>query len=352
MNPVAFVRESIRKMAGYVPGWQPGPDETFIKLNTNENPYPPSHRVVDAIMAALNDDLRLYPSPDSRQLRKQAAELYGVDPAQVVCGNGSDEVLAILMRTFVDQGDTVAYFDPSYSLYPVLSEISSAREIRVDLPRVLSGVSPPDPPAKVFFLTTPNAPYGFRFPNEWIAEFLQNFQGIVVADEAYVDFARESSLSLLAEFPNLIVVRSLSKSYALAGMRVGLAVASVEIIAEMAKVRDSYNLNRLSQAAAVAALADQPHVRAQISRIIATREWLVERLRTLGFTVLPSETNFVFVVPPAKMAAADLYQHLFERGILVRYFSSPRLADGLRISIGTEDEMGIFVDTIKAAVKA
>ena len=341
---VSLVRGAIRRMAGYVPGLQPKPGQKLVKLNTNENPYPPSPRVIEALRRGADDSLRLYPSPAADALRARAAEVYGLSPDQVLCGNGSDEILTMLMRTFVGEQEAIAFFRPSYSLYPVLAGIAGARTVPVPLPRArtaadVSAVPVPSPDAKVFFLTTPNSPYGFGFPTEWIARLLGEFPGIVVADEAYVDFAPESSLPVLSANPRLVVVRSLSKAYALAGMRIGLAFAHPAVIAEMDKVKDSYNVSRLAQAAACEALADREYLRQTRERILASRARFTEGLAALGFAVVPSDANFVFAVPPAGLPARRLYEQLLGRGFLVRYVTAAELADGLRISIGTDDEM-------------
>jgi histidinol-phosphate aminotransferase len=347
-----LVRRTVRDMTGYVPGLQPAPGRKLVKLNTNENPFPPSPRVLAALREAVDASLRLYPSPDGKGLREAAAETYGLHPDQVLCANGSDEALAIVMRTFLDQGDAVAWFRPSYSLYPVLSEITGARgeEIPIGRPSRREDVPEipvPRPKARVFFLTTPNAPYGFQFPTAWIRRFLDSYGGIVAADEAYVDFAPESSLPLLAEHPNLLVVRTLSKSYSLAGMRAGLVFGHPGLIAEMAKVKDSYNMSRLAQVAAREALLDADYFRMSRDKVLAVRQSFSQRLARLGFTVLPSDANFVFAVPPAGATAASLYQELLDRGFLVRYFGVPEISDGLRISIGTEEDM----DGLAAAVE-
>jgi histidinol-phosphate aminotransferase len=345
-----FVRRNIQEMEGYVPGRQPGPGEEVVKLNTNENPYPPSNRVKETLLRELEGGLQLYPDPETRPLKEAAAALYGLDAEQVICGNGSDEILSLIMMVFVNEGDPVAYFDPSYSLYPVLCEIAGAKKTAVDLPRDVSGMIPPRVKAKVFFLTTPNAPYGFSFDNQWIADFLDTFRGVVVADEAYVDFAPHSALPLLDRYPNLIVVRSLSKSYALAGMRIGLGLASADAVFQMNKAKDSYNLNRLSQVAGVAALSDQEYLQTQVRRIVATRERFCHRLRELRFEVLPSNANFVFVLPPAGFEAEDTYHLLYEKGVLVRYFQVPKLRDGLRISIGTDAQMNLLLEILEGYV--
>jgi histidinol-phosphate aminotransferase len=349
---LALVRGTVRAMKGYVPGLQPGPGERLVKLNTNENPYPPSPRVIEALKAAADGTLRLYPSPDAAALRAEVATACGLQPSQVLCGNGSDEILALIMKAFIDEGDTISYFVPSYSLYPVLAVMSRARTVEIPLPRMireadLAGLAVPSPRAKLFFLTTPNSPYGYSFPASWVGQLLEGFRGIVVADEAYVDFADESSLPLLASNPRLVIARSLSKSSSLAGMRVGFALAHEAMIAEMSKVKDSYNVSRLAQVAACAAFADREYARATRERIVATRARLTEELSRLGFTVLPSRANFIFAVPPAPRAARALYEKLLARGFLVRHFDSAPISDGLRMSVGSDTE----TDSLLAAVR-
>ncbi|MGA2640299.1 MAG: histidinol-phosphate transaminase [Spirochaetia bacterium] len=354
---LGFVRRAVRGMDGYVPGLQPGPGEKLVKLNTNENPYPPSSRVLDALHSAAESSVRLYPSPEATPLREKAAALYGLKPSQVICGNGSDEILAILMRTFVGEGETIAFFKPSYSLYPVLAGIGRARATNVPLPRVarsseMADIPVPSPKAKVFFLTNPNSPYGVGFPTSWVERLLDRFRGIVVADEAYVDFALESSLPLLASHPRLVIARTLSKAYSLAGMRAGLAFAHDDLIREMLKVKDSYNVSRLAQVAACAALEDQECFRTARDRIIATRERFSNALSAQGFTVLPSEANFVFAVPPRDLAAARVYEGLLSRGFLVRHWKTGIASDGLRISIGTDGDMDALARGIEEVRRA
>ena len=351
-----FVRRAIRGMDGYVPGLQPGPGQKLVKLNTNENPYPPSPRVLDALHAAAESAVRLYPNPEAAALRERAAQVYGLRPSQVLCGNGSDEILAILMRTFVGEGETIAYFQPSYSLYPVLAEIGRAGTTTVPLPRVarssdMAGIPVPSPKAKMFLLTTPNSPYGVGFPTAWVEQLLGRFKGIVVADEAYVDFAAESSLPLLAANPRLVIARTLSKAYSLAGMRAGLAFAHEELVREMMKVKDSYNVSRFAQVAACAALEDQDHFRATRDRIVATRERFSSILADRGFTVLPSQANFIFAIPPRGLAAGAVYEGLLSRGFLVRHWKTGVVSDGLRISIGTDAEMDSLAAAIAAAME-
>ncbi|MGO9308970.1 MAG: histidinol-phosphate transaminase [Spirochaetia bacterium] len=353
---LSFVRRVVRGMDGYVPGLQPKPGEKLVKLNTNENPYPPSPRVLDALRATAESHVRLYPSPEATPLRECAAAMYGLKPSQVICGNGSDEILAMLMRTFVGEGETVAYFQPSYSLYPVLAEIGRARTTSVPLPRVahapeMAEIPIPSPRAKMFFLTTPNSPYGVSFPTSWVERLLGKFPGIVVADEAYVDFAAESSLPLLASHPRLIIARTLSKAYALAGMRAGLAFAHEELIREMMKVKDSYNVSRLAQVAACAALEDQGHFRDTRDRIIATRERFSKTLSARGLTVLPSQANFIFAVPPRGLAAGSVYEGLLSRGFLVRHWRTGVVSNGLRISIGTDEEMDALTRAVEEVIR-
>jgi histidinol-phosphate aminotransferase len=353
---LSYVRGCVRETPGYVPGLQPKPGQRLVKLNTNENPYPPSPKVIEAVKHAVDDTLRLYPSPRGDALREEAARLYGLSPAHVLCGNGSDEILAIVMRTFVSEGDTISYFRPSYSLYPVLASFARARIEVVPLPRDafargVDGLPVPSPKAKVFFLSTPNSPYGFFFPTEWIRRLLASFPGIVVADEAYADFAPESSLPLLSQNPRLIVARTLSKMFSLAGMRIGFAFAHEKLVEQMMKVKDSYNVSRLALEAGCAALADRAYLAETRDKIMATRTAFSARLTALGFSVVPSDANFVFTVPPAGITSRALYERLLSRGYLVRYFETEGISDGLRISIGTEADMDALTREMEEAIR-
>ena len=336
------LRPNIAAMAGYVPGYQPPDVAAWIKLNTNENPYPPSPRVVQAIRAELGADgasLRTYPSASSRQLREAAGELYGFDPSWVIMANGSDEVLNNLIRAFAAEGEEVGYVHPSYSYYATLAEIQGAR-VRIfgltDDFRVAG--FPERYEGRLFFLTTPNSPLGFACPPAYVEELARRCEGMLVVDEAYADFADGDALALVKKHENVVVTRTLSKSYALAGMRLGLAIARPEVIAALDKIRDHYNLDRLAQAACLAALQDQGYFRDRVKEVRATRQWFTEGLLNLGYTVIPSQANFVFAAPPDR-DGRRIYDGLYGRKILVRHFGDPLLAHGLRISIGTREEM-------------
>ncbi len=336
------LRRNIAEMAGYVPGYQPEDESAWIKLNTNENPYPPSPKVFEAIRAELGNEggsLRKYPDAASRKAREAAARLYGFDPEWIVMANGSDEVLNSLIRAFAGEGEEIAYVHPSYSYYATLAEVQGAK-VRTfgltekhalkDFPERYDG--------KLFFLTNPNAPLGILFPRPFVEELAQRVAGVLVVDEAYVDFADEHSLELVHKFDNVVVTRTFSKSYALAGMRLGLAIARPAVIDALDKIRDHYNLDRLAQVAAVAALRDQDYLRRRTGEIRDTRDWFALELRLLGWEVLPSQGNFLFASPPDRNGK-KAYDHLFARRILVRFFADPAMAHGLRISIGTRQEM-------------
>jgi histidinol-phosphate aminotransferase len=336
------LRPNIANMAGYVPGYQP-PDIAFwIKLNTNENPYPPSPKVVAAILAELGLDgssLRIYPSASSQALREIAGVLYGFDPSWVIMANGSDEVLNNLIRAFAGEREEIGFVHPSYSYYATLAEVQGATvrtyeltdDFRIaDFPERYQG--------KIFFLTTPNAPLGPAFPLAYIEELAQRCDGMLVLDETYADFAGGNALELVRKYENVVVTRTLSKSYCLAGMRLGLAIARPEVIAALDKIRDHYNLDRLAQAACGAALQDQAYLRECCAKICATRDWFAAELRGLGYAVRPSQGNYLFVSPPGR-DGKRIYDGLYARKILVRHFSDPLLAHGLRISIGTREDM-------------
>jgi len=336
-------------MEGYVPGEQPQ-DRRYIKLNTNENPYPPSPRVLEALRQAVTDDLRLYPDPSARDLRTKAADVYGVSPDQIVAGNGSDDLLAMLFRACIDAGTSpeVAYPVPTYSLYDTLAQIqgTSPKTVPFDPDFTLPVEALLAAGARLNLICNPNSPSGTLTPVSTIADFARRAKGLVVVDEAYVDFARETALSLLGSCPNVVVLRTFSKSFSLAGMRIGLAFGSREVIAQLNKVKDSYNLDRLSLVAARAALDDLPWMNANVQTIREARTALAHDLAELGFRIPPSEANFLFATH-AKLGGADLYRGLRARGILVRHFATPALSDGLRITVGTREQNGALVTALR-----
>src|SRR5215510_1734734 len=263
----ATVRPAIRRMHGYIPGEQPQ-DKRYIKLNSNENPYPPSPRVVAALQQAINEDLRLYPDPVANRLRDKAAAIYGLSREQVLIGNGSDDLLTMLMRTFVGRGDRVAFPYPTYSLYDILVDMQEGEVVRVPFPADFSlPAQLAEVEAKLTFLCQPNAPSGTLTPLCQVEELAEKVRGILVIDEAYVDFADETTLPLLDKYPQVIILRTFSKSFSLAGMRVGLAFGHPQLIAELLKVKDSYNVSRLSIVAAVAAFEDYAWMRQNVDKI-------------------------------------------------------------------------------------
>ncbi len=337
-------------MSGYVPGEQPQ-DAGVIKLNTNENPYPPSPNVYKALKTALNPSLRLYPEPQSDTLRTVAATVYGVKPAHIIVGNGSDEVLSMLLRCFVGPRDRVAFPVPTYSLYDTLVEIQDGVAAAVDYSADFS--VPPslsEQNAVLTFLCNPNAPSGTLVSLTEIERLARSVAGILVVDEAYVDFAASegaSSIPLIRQLPNLIVLRSFSKSFSLAGMRIGLAFASEEIISGIMKVKDSYNVNRLSLIAAAAALKDMPWMVRNVRRIQRSRRKLTTGLKRMGFDVYPSHANFVLARKKGQNMKR-VYDELKLRKILVRYFDVPMLQDCLRITVGTPIEVQALLKAMTA----
>ena len=346
----SFLRPNIAAMSGYVPGYQPPDIASWIKINTNENSYPPSPKVVEAIIRELGSDgsgLHTYPSASSQHLRETAGALYGFGPSWIIMANGSDEVLNNLIRAFAGEGEEIGYVHPSYSYYSTLAEIQGARVRTFGLTDDFRIVGFPERyEGKIFFLTTPNAPLGPAFPLEYIEELAQRCNGMLVLDETYADFAEFNALELVKKYDNVVITRSLSKSYALAGMRLGLAIARPEVIAALDKIRDHYNLDRLAQAACVAALKDQAYLKECCRKIRETREWFSQELQAIGYTVIPSQGNYIFATPPDR-DGKRVYEGLFERKILVRHFLDPLLCHGLRISIGTREEMEKTLAAIK-----
>ncbi|HMP77715.1 MAG TPA: histidinol-phosphate transaminase [Kiritimatiellia bacterium] len=339
-----LIRPSVEALTPYTPGEQPRV-AGLIKLNTNENPYPPSPRVAEALAGFTAESLRLYPDPMALELRGVIAELHGCGVENVFAGNGSDEVLALCTRAFVEPGGRIGYFDPSYSLYPVLAAIADIPVAPVPLDEHFGIAHPASRiahPASLFFLTTPNAPTGMLYPRADIEAFCADFTGVVVLDEAYGDFAPEHFMDLALSRPNVLVSRSLSKSYSLAGLRLGYAVGPAPLIEAFHKIKDSYNLDALAQALGAAALRDQAWMRANVAKILATRERVARELRARGWTVLPSATNFLFAKPAGNPAKA-VFDALRARNIIVRHFPGPRTGDFLRITMGTDTQMDAFL---------
>jgi len=374
-NPKNLIRPLVQELHPYVYGEQPK-IKGLVKLNTNENPYPPSPRVLRAIKKATDGRLRLYPNPTAQTLREKLARLHKCKPENIIVGNGSDELLALAVRGFVEPSvgqasslspkksktgkmpvlrEVVQYFTPSYSLYPVLADIHGAAKNAVPLK---SDFSLPtiaelkrgkiwDFNAALSLITTPNAPSGRGYKVPDLEKICRAQNGVVILDEAYVDFAKENAMKLTQKFPHVIVARTFSKAYSLCFQRIGYFVGNAELISALHKVRDSYNVNGLGQIAAEATLDDLNYYRANFKKIIASREKLSRELTLMGFRVFPSETNFILTQPP-RFPAKNWLQKLRERKILVRWFSYPEVKNYLRITIGTEKEMAALVKAVRA----
>ncbi len=342
MNPL--IRKPVEELQAYTPGEQPKV-EGLIKLNTNENPYPPSPGVARALRECAADSLRLYPDPVCMALRERIAAVHGVGVDQVFVGNGSDEVLRVCMRAFTQPGGAAAAFEPTYSLYPVLAAAEEVGFRRVPLADDFGWAEPPeDLDASLFFLANPNAPTGVFYPEEAIEAFCRRFRGVVLVDEAYADFSGgRNCLGLAKRMSNVLVCRTMSKSFSLAGLRLGYAVGSAALIGALYKLKDSYNVDRLAQAIALAAMEDLPWMEANARRIIATRERVSAELSRRGYRVVPSSANFLFVEPPEGRRAAEWFAELRAKKFLTRHFPGGRTDNHLRVSIGTDAQMDAFL---------
>lgn len=350
MSDVAVLRyfaPHVDRLAGYVPGEQPR-GGGITKLNTNENPYPPSPRVIEAIQAGLDDRLRLYPDPVATAFRQAAAGLHDVDPAMIMVGNGSDDLLTILTRSFVGPADLVAYPTPSYILYRTLAEIQGARwvEIPFDADWNLSPAAFVEAQPRLVFIANPNSPSGTMLGPDTLAAIAEAVPCPVVVDEAYVNFADSDAVGLVRSHRNVIVLRTLSKGYSLAGLRIGYLIAHPDIVAGLIKVKDSYNCDTLSLIGGTAALLDQGYLEQTRSLILATRQRLAAAMRELGYIVPASQANFVWCT--GGPAAAPTYEALKARQILVRLMRYPCQPDGLRVTVGTDAEVDRFLDTLRS----
>ncbi len=335
----SFLKKALEGYHPYVPGEQPPDGEDWVKLNTNESPLAPSPRVIEAIKAAAGESLRLYPSPTGAPARLAIAAHFGLDANQVALGNGADELIEMCFRAFVGAGDRVAYSTPTY---PLLEPLCRVHEAIPSTHPAAEGWTWTEAlfedPAPLKFLVNPNSPTGTHHGRLSVERVVARSRGVVVLDEAYVDFATESQVDLIGKFPNLIILRTMSKSYALAGMRIGFALGSPAAIAALDAVKDSYNINRLAIVAAVAAIEDEEHHRKIVDYVVRERAWLEEQLREEGFEHSPSAANFVFVKPPLDSSAAAVADALRERRVLVRHYDREPIAGWFRITIGTREQ--------------
>ena len=353
-DPSSLALPHVATLHAYTPGLQPT-EPGWVKLNTNECPYPPSPRVAEALRREIGVDgatLRLYPNPKSTPLRAAVARLHALDESNVCIGNGSDDILTMIVRAFCSADASLGFTVPSYSLYPVLVEIQNGRaevieldrSMRLPVERIRTSKS------RAFVLTSPNAPTGVGFANAELERVLDGYGGLFVVDEAYAAFAREDAASLVARHRNLVVARTLSKAYALAGIRVGYALADAAVIDVLDRVRDSYNVSRLSQAAALAAIEDTDYFASLVSRVVATRDaFIADLTQRRGWFTYDSQANFIFTEPvnargeTGPSVAKSTYDYLHAHKVLVRYFPNHELtASFLRITVGTDAEMGVL----------
>ncbi|HUT92539.1 MAG TPA: histidinol-phosphate transaminase [Thermoguttaceae bacterium] len=346
---MSHFRPEIDAMAGYVPGEQPQVGEV-IKLNTNENPYRCSPAVDRAIEEVVRRGLQKYPDPMAGAFRRKAAEVLGVEPDWILCGNGSDDILTIVTRAFVGQGQTLRLPYPSYILYKTLAQIQGARSEEIHFEPDWSlpdGFAAATDGLRLAFLPSPNSPSGTTIPPERVLELAERLPRPLLVDEAYADFADTNCMQLVARSEKILVSRSMSKSYALAGLRFGYVVAQPQVIEGLGKVKDSYNCDALSIAAATAAIGDGAWLADNRARILATRGRLTAGMRDLGFETVDSQANFTWNVHP-EQPVKPLYERLKQEGILVRYMDYPRWGDGLRISVGTDDQIEACLERLKA----
>ncbi len=353
---MGYFRRNIESAKGYEPGYQPSfaeategrPKETnIVKLNTNENPYPPSSNVMRALAEIQPEQLRRYPDPMGSAFRRAAAEVNGVKPDNILCCNGGDELLRIAFQAFCDKDRPVAYPVPTYSLYPVLAKLQNCKAIEVlfdnefNLPAKLANAG-----TALMIVCNPNAPSGTFIDVGELASLADELSGVLLIDEAYVDFAENNCTTLVKDFDNVLILRSMSKGYSLAGLRFGYAIAQPDLIAGLMKVKDSYNVDAVAIALATAAIKDQKYFKENIEKVKAERTKLIEQLSNLGFNVPDSSANFV-LAKCKNTKAAEVYEKLTQRSIYVRYFNYPKLKDKLRITVGTPEQNDKLISALK-----
>lgn len=334
---MGYFRENVEKLKAYTPGFQPKQAEV-IKLNTNENPYPPSPMVMDALSQIQSEQLRKYPDPHADAFRQAAAQVHSVKPENIMCTNGGDELLSMAVRAFCDEKRAVAYPVLTYSLYPVLAEIQNCKAIEVpfdsefNLPSELARTG-----AALTIVCNPNAPSGSFISVGELASLADEINGVLLIDEAYVDFAEENCLPLIKDFDNVIVLRSLSKGYSLAGLRFGYAIADAGLIDGLMKLKDSYNVDSIAIALATEAIKDQQYFKENIEKIKKERSALTRQLRNMGFDVPDSFSNFV-LAEHKTCSGKEIYDKLVQQNIYVRYWEIPGISNKLRITVGTKEQ--------------
>ena len=345
---MSFFRPAVDALQPYVPGRQPPAGARIVKLNTNENPYPPSPRALAALAALDGDELRRYPDPSSREFREAAAEAHEVDPAWILAGNGSDDVLTMLVRSVTGPGRPVVYPAPTYVLYRTLAGIQEAPVVEVpfDDDFVLPVAALAGAGGALTFVANPNSPSGTAAQTSTLARLADSLDGLLVIDEAYVAFAEADALDLVRRRSNVVVLRTLSKSHGLAGLRLGYAIAPPAVIEGLGKVKDSYNVGAVANRVGAAAIRDTVYARRIAARIVESRGALAGRLQTLGCRVWPSQANFLLVRPPGG-DAARLHRQLEGFDVLVRYFDEPALAETLRITVGTDEENATLLEALQ-----
>jgi len=348
---MSYFRRNIEELKGYKPGFQPAGAEV-VKLNTNENPYPASPKVLEAVRSVSAERLRRYPKPLADEFRQAAGEMLGVSADNIICTNGADELLTMCFRAFCDESRPVAYPVPTYSLYPVLAGIQNCQRVEVGFD---ADFSLPDGLANTYAALTivcnPNAPTAtFVQPGE-LKSLAKKLDGksILLIDEAYVDFSEANCVELAGDFDNVLILRSMSKGYSLAGLRFGYGIACEELIAGLMKVKDSYNVDAVSIAAATAAIKDQDYFKNNVKKVKNERTRLTEELRKLGLVAWDSQANFVLAQCEGP-GASEIYEKLAQRNIYVRYFDQPGVADKLRITVGTKEQNDKLISAVKEII--
>ncbi|MBD2579653.1 histidinol-phosphate transaminase [Oscillatoria sp. FACHB-1406] len=344
----SYFRPSVDAMSGYVPGEQPPPNVKVIKLNTNENPYLPSPKAVAVLQDFAPELLRRYPNPMAQTFCEAASAVLGIPSDWILAGNGSDDLLTMLMRACSEPGRAVVYPMPTYVLYRTLAEIQGAETIEVPYPEdfTLPVEALIEAQGAITFIACPNSPSGTAIPLELLDKLAANLSGVLVIDEAYVDFAETTALPLVKKYENVIVLRTLSKGYSLAGLRFGFGVANPVLLEGLIKVKDSYNVDAIACAVATAAIQDVEYKNASAQKVKVERDRVTTALSKLGFEVLPSQANFILATVPPQHNAEAIYQNLKQQGIFVRYFKQPGLDNKLRITIGTPDENSALLDEV------